>query len=59
MITGGMPVEDLEILATNIAQELKQSTLNVDSNQPLSRTSSMKSSNVSDGRMSSMEAKSL
>ena len=54
-----MPVEDLEILATNIAQELKQSTLNVDSNQPLSRTSRMKSSNVSDGRMSSMEAKSL
>ena len=54
-----MPVEDLEIIATQIANELKQSTANLEVNQPLSRTSSLKSSNVAEGRISASEAKSL
>ena len=60
---GGMPVEDLTSLETRIKAEMKQVSLDVDTSaQALSRTSSMKSTNVNenhDGRGSAMESKSL
>lgn len=60
---GGMPVEDLDAIDAKIRQEMKQVSLDVEPNtQALSRTSSMKSTNVSenqDGRGSAMENKSL
>lgn len=60
---GGMPVEDLSAIEARIKTEMKQVSLDVEtSTQALSRTSSMKSTNVSeshDGRGSAMESKSL
>ena len=60
---GGMPVEDLNSLEARIKSEMKTASLEVDAaNQALSRTSSMKSTNISenhDGRGSGMESKSL
>lgn len=54
----GMPIEDLEVVSNQIASEMRQTSLDVDSAQPLSRTPSVKSTTMSDGRISSMENKS-
>ncbi|XP_074599300.1 FCH and double SH3 domains nervous wreck isoform X2 [Brevipalpus obovatus] len=54
----GMPIEDLEGVINQIATEMRQTSLDVDSVQPLSRTPSVKSTTMSDGRISSMENKS-
>lgn len=63
LLEGGMPIEDLTALENRIKAEMKIVSLEVDtSTQALSRTSSMKSTNVSDshdGRGSAMESKSL
>uniref|UniRef100_T1K9U1 SH3 domain-containing protein n=1 Tax=Tetranychus urticae TaxID=32264 RepID=T1K9U1_TETUR len=55
----GMPIEDLEAIESQIASEMKQTSLDVDVAQPLSRTPSLRSTNISEGRVSSMENKSF
>lgn len=57
--SGGMQIEDFEAVEQQIHSEMKQNSLDVDvGHQPLSRTPSLRSTNVaSEGRDSSQDGR--
>lgn len=54
----GMPIEDLEAIENQIADEMRQTSLDLEVPEPLSRTPSLRSTTISDGRVSAAENKS-